>query len=160
MRHFLLICLFFSGTCSLQAQYLTVSDTTTLRIKITDTQNRPIFGVYVINKNKSFLITSSDIDGECIIHNRLLHPNDSIQFQGMGYKLVTYTPAALQKIDRIQLEELSYQLEETIVQSISTEELLNKVSAKLKKLPRSTLPYCNFYGNAQYEKLRTTGIRL
>jgi len=153
MRHFLLICLFFSGTCSLQAQYLTVSDTTTLRIKITDTQNRPIFGVYVINKNKSFLITSSDIDGECIIHNRLLHPNDSIQFQGMGYKLVTYTPAALQKIDRIQLEELSYQLEETIVQSISTEELLNKVSAKLKKLPRSTLPYCNFYGNAQYEKI-------
>lgn len=135
------------------AQKQEQTDTTILHLKITDQKDRPIFGVYVVNKNKSHLITSSDIDGECTIHGYLLPSSDSVQFQGMGYKVVTYASKELKKIKHIQLEELRYQLEETTVTSLSTEELLEKVTAQLKKMPRNSPPFCNFYGKAQYEKI-------
>lgn len=143
----------FLLTVLLTAAQTTNSDTTTLRIKITDQENRPVFGVYVVDKNKSFLITSSDIDGECIIHPHLLSTTDSLLFQGMGYKTVSYPFSELKYLRRVRLEELTYELEETVVQSISTEQLLEHVTAQLKKLPRNTPPYCNYYGKAQYEKI-------
>lgn len=149
----LLLCLCLSVLLS--AARPAESDTTVIRIQITDSKDRPVFGVYVVDKNKSFLITSSDIDGECIIHPQLLIPGDSVIFQGMGYKTVTYPVYALQSLHQIRLEELNYELEETVVQSISTEQLLEKVTAQLKKLPRNTSPYCNYYGKAQYEKITT-----
>lgn len=130
-------------------------DTTAIRIKIIDKEKNPVFGVYVIDKNKSYLLTTSDIDGECQIHPRLVGLQDSIQFQGIGYQTVSYTLQQLKKIPLLVLEELSYDLNETVIKGFSTKQLLEKASAKLKKLPRNTPPYCNYYGQAQYEKITT-----
>lgn len=153
MKYCLLIVFFYLIAASVDAQKQEQTDTTVLHLKITDQKDRPVFGVYVVNKNKSHLITSSDIDGECTIHSYLLSPSDSVQFQGMGYKVVTYAAKELKKIKHIRLEELRYELEETTVTSLSTEELLEKVAAQLKKMPRNSPPFCNFYGKAQYEKI-------
>lgn len=150
---YLLILCFWSILFSAQAQHSKTTVPETLRLKVVDTHADPLFGVYVVNKNKSYLLTTTDIDGECILHTHLIAPFDSIQFQGMGYKTESYTLNDLKNSRQIILESLHYELEETVIQGISTEELLDKVSSKLKKLPRSTPPYCNFYGKAQYEKI-------
>lgn len=149
---FLLLCL-WNLLFSVQAQLSKTTIPEILQLKVTDTRSHPLFGVYVVNKNKSYLLTTTDIDGECILHTSLIALSDSIQFQGMGYKTETYTLADLQQMGKIVLESLHYELEETVIQGISTEELLEKVSSKLKKLSRNTPPYCHFYGKAQYEKI-------
>lgn len=138
---------------TVRAQTTVIPDSTVLQLKITDKDHNPVFGVYVVNKEKSYLITSTDIDGECRIHPHLFRLEDSIQFQGIGYKTVTYTLNQLLHLSSLQLEELSYELEETIIRGLSTESLLSIATEKLKKLPRGTPPLCNYYGKAQYEKI-------
>lgn len=135
----------------LQAQH--AADTTTFKLKIIDSQSNPVFGVYVVHKAKSWLITTTDMDGECEFRPGWFSPGDSLQFQGMGYKVKTYSIEDLLHIKEIQLEELNFLLDETTVRSISMEELLNKAIAQIGKPLRSQVPLCRFYGRSQYEKI-------
>lgn len=125
----------------------------TIRIKITDKLDRPVFGVYVAIKNKNRLLTNSDIDGECTIHKTSVEHHDSIVFQGIGYKTQTIAWHQLHDGTVVRMEGLEFELEESRVYAITTHDLLNKAMNRLKKLPRKTLPQANFYGKAQYEKI-------
>ena len=155
VRYLLLCCLWCYGfSTSLHAQ--TNSGQITQKLHITDTRSNPIFGVYVIHKAQSWLITTTDIDGECEFRTDWFSPEDTIQFQGMGYKVITYTIAELKHLRKIQLEDLNFLLDETIVTSISMEELLNKAMNQMSKPIRNQVPLCRFYGRSQYEKLRNT----
>ena len=152
VRYLLLCCLWCYGfSTSLHAQ--TNSGQITQKLHITDTRSNPIFGVYVIHKAQSWLITTTDIDGECEFRTDWFSPEDTIQFQGMGYKVITYTIAELKHLRKIQLEDLNFLLDETIVTSISMEELLNKAMNQMSKPIRNQVPLCRFYGRSQYEKI-------
>lgn len=129
------------------------NDTTALRIKLIDKQSQPIFGVYVVDKKNNHLLTTSDIDGECLLHPQLLHRNDSLLFQGMGYKVISKTLADLQKNSTIELEELNYELSEVTVRNVPTARLLKDAEMQIIKLPRNSPAICNFTGKSQYEKI-------
>ncbi len=151
-KYLLLCCLCFSGLAlSLRAQ--THSVPSIQKLHITDTRSHSVFGVYVIHKEKSWLITTTDIDGECEFRTDWFAPGDSIQFQGMGYKVATYTVADLKHLREIHLEELNFLLDEMTVSSISMEELLNKAISQINKPIRNQVPLCRFYGRSQYEKI-------
>lgn len=152
MPRYALICYlcFYWLIPSLQAQH---TDTTTIRLRITDTRSKPVFGVYVIHKAKSWLLTTTDIDGECEFRPGGFSPNDTLQFQGMGYKVKSYCMADLKNMREITLEELSFLLDETTVTSISMEDLLRKAIAQIGKPLRNQVPICRFYGRSQYEKI-------
>lgn len=124
-----------------------------IRIKITDTQKEAVFGVYVIYKAKSTLLTTSDIDGECAIYSSQFQPTDTIQFQGMGYETVTRSMHDLVQSPTVRLKELKYDLQEAVVQGLSTEELLKIASSKLQKNKGRRIPVCNYYAPARYEKI-------
>jgi hypothetical protein len=138
----------------------TPRDTTVTTITVVDDRDQPLFGVYVIHKNLSRLLTTTDLDGECLLYPGELRPDDTIQFQGIGYKLQTLAWEQLRHAPRVVMQELSYLLDETVVLSsgrkstrLDPGELLERAVAKLDKLPRSTPPYCNFHGEALYEKI-------
>ena len=57
-----------------------------IRLKVINPKGEPQFGVYVVNPRNHYLLTSTDIEGECVIKTYKLHPSDSLQFQGMGWK--------------------------------------------------------------------------
>lgn len=152
LKYFLLCYLWFYGFApSIHAQ--TDSYGTTQKLHITDTRSNPVFGVYVIHKAQSWLITTTDIDGECEFRTDWFSPTDTIQFQGMGYKVITYTVADLKHLREIQLEELNFLLDEATVTSISMEELLNKAMSQVGKPIRNQVPVCRSYGRSQYEKI-------
>lgn len=128
-------------------------DTAALLLKITDSRNEPVFGVYVINKNRNLLITSTDIDGECRIHRQLFPDTDSIQFQGMGYKADTYRLRDLYRLRHITLEELNFELNELVVTGIPAGNILEKAALLLQKKYNGRTPVCRKYGKSQYEKI-------
>lgn len=151
-RYFLLCCLCFYGFIpSLQAQMN--PDASLRKLRITDSRSNPVFGVYVIHKAKSWLITATDMDGECEFRTDWFSPKDTIQFQGMGYKVVAHTVSELQHLRTIRLEELNFLLEEATVTSISMEELLDKAVSRMGKPIHDQVPLCRFYGRSQYEKI-------
>lgn len=151
-RYFLLCWLWFYGFApALQAQ--TTPDSAPRKLRIKDTRSNPVFGVYVIHKAKSWLITTTDIDGECEFRTDWFSPQDTIQFQGMGYKIAAHTVADLGHLREIRLEELNFLLEETTVTSISMEELLNKAVSQISRPIRDQAPLCRSYGRSQYEKI-------
>lgn len=145
---FLLTCL--SGIHS-QAGIPTEPDP--LRVRITDTRHEPIFGVYVIHKTHSFLLTSTDIDGECFLHTEALSLSDSIQFQGMGYEVITQCLKDLKNNSQIVLKELSYDLEEVNIRAVNTDKILAEAAGWLKKSNIGGTPLCRYQGKAQYEKI-------
>lgn len=124
-----------------------------IRIKITDSKKEAVFGVYVVYKAKSILLTTSDIDGECTIDYSRFQPADTIQFQGMGYETVTYSIHDLLLSPAIKLKELKYDLQEAVIRGISTEELLRIASSKLQKSRGRRIPICQYYAPARYEKI-------
>lgn len=88
----------------------------------------------MVNPRNHYLLTSTDIEGECVIKTYKLHPSDSLQFQGMGYQTVKYSMNDLLRMKRLVLVPLAYELEETNVEKgISMKELLKRASSKLKK---------------------------
>ncbi len=153
MYRYIFCCCFFIFFFLNSIQARQFSDTLRICIRITDLKQQPIFGVYAIHQTKNYLIGTSDIDGECFIHPALFSLKDSIQFQGMGYKVKTYCLNDLLHLKEIRLEELSFELEETVVKSIAMEELLKKASEQLKKINANQLPLCRRYGESQYEKI-------
>lgn len=153
MLKYLLLCSFYICLFIPQTKAQLLQDTTTCKIRITDNQSNPVFGVYVIYKAKSWLITTTDIDGECEFRPGWFSPADSLQFQGMGYKVATYSVRDLKHIRHIRLEELSFMLEEATISGISTQELLKEAMAHLGKPIRNQVPLCRIYGKSQYEKI-------
>lgn len=144
----LLLCLFLASWGQTQgdggeAHYL----------KITDQQSTPVIGVYLVHRPNHRLLTTSDVDGECVLFPSSFSPGDSILFQGIGYISRTISWNDLRQMTEITLQPLAFELGESVVYAITTKELLEKAMGKLKKLPRHTLPYCNFEGKAQYEKI-------
>ena len=124
-----------------------------LRIKITDSKKEPVFGVYVVYKAKSILLTTSDIDGECTIDYSRFQPTDSLQFQGMGYETETHSIHDLILSPVVKLKELKYDLQEAVIRGISTAELLKIASSKLQKSKARRIPLCYYYAPARYEKI-------
>ncbi|MBD9179617.1 MAG: hypothetical protein EGP82_10675 [Odoribacter splanchnicus] len=124
-----------------------------LRIKITDSKKEPVFGVYVVYKAKSILLTTSDIDGECTINYSRFQPTDSLQFQGMGYETETHSIRDLILSPVVKLKELKYDLQEAVIRGISTAELLKIASSKLQKSKARRIPLCYYYAPARYEKI-------
>ena len=125
-----------------------------IRLKVINPKGEPQFGVYVVNPRNHYLLTSTDIEGECVIKTYKLHPSDSLQFQGMGYQTVKYSVNDLLRMKRLVLVPLAYELEETSVEKgISMKELLKRASSKLKKQAPGLEPICKYFGKALYEKI-------
>lgn len=144
-----LILLLSGGISEVKAE----TENHTLRIKITDSKKESVFGVYVVYKAKSILLTTADIDGECMIDYSRFQLTDSIQFQGMGFETVTRTIRDLILSPTIRLKELKYNLQEAVVRGLTTQELLRTVSAKLQKSKGRRIPLCYYYAPACYEKI-------
>ena len=107
----------------------------------------------MVNPRNHYLLTSTDIEGECVIKTYKLHPSDSLQFQGMGYQTVKYSVNDLLRMKHLVLVPLAYELEETNVEKgISMKELLKRASSKLKKQAPGLEPICKYFGKALYEK--------
>ena len=129
-------------------------DAQEIRLKVINPKGEPQFGVYVVNPRNHYLLTSTDIEGECVIKTYKLHPSDSLQFQGMGYQTVKYSMNDLLRMKRLVLVPLAYELEETNVEKgISMKELLKRASSKLKKQAPGLEPICKYFGKALYEKI-------
>lgn len=124
-----------------------------LRIKVTDEQKHPIFGVYVAQLQKAILLTTSDMNGECLLNDLMLHNSDTLQFQGLGYAARKITVASLRHSPIVCLKELKYDLNEAQVQNINPKHLLKSVCEKLKKQKVAKIPVCRYFGPAQYEKI-------
>lgn len=124
-----------------------------IHIKLIDKQKQPVFGVYIVQQKQNLLLTTSDIDGECVINKSTLQPTDSLRFQGIGYETTTHCLRDLKDSVIITLPELKYDLQEVQIQGISTEELLKIASSKLSKNKTRRIPLCYYYGPAQYEKI-------
>lgn len=122
-------------------------------IRVIDGRGQPVFGVYVINPKRNTLVTTSDLDGECSMHLQLFSPKDTLLFQGMGFTVERYSVQDLYQIQEITLHSLLIELEETTVRAVPVEEILKNAATQLQKFPRSTPPFCQFYGSAQYEKI-------
>ncbi|MDR1273501.1 MAG: hypothetical protein LBK12_03030 [Odoribacteraceae bacterium] len=157
-RAFLLLLLAWAGTGA--AAGAAPRDSTTWRVTITDGAGRPLLGVYVIHKRLARLLTTSDLDGECRLHAGALLPADTLLLQAIGYKTRADAWANLRDSSRVVMEELWFELPGVTVTSgargssrLAPGELLDIAAAKLKKLSRRTLPYCNYQGRARYEKI-------
>ena len=68
-----------------------------IKIRITDENQKPIFGVYFILKKQFTLLATSDMEGEGTFPVNSLQPSDTIVFQGIGYATVQYS---LQELKR------------------------------------------------------------
>lgn len=143
----LLLCL------TLNAKSDNPPDKEPIHIKIYDKHENPIFGVYIINKTHGYLITTTDIDGECQIYLQIVNSDDSIQFQGMEYETITHAISDLKNIGKITLKELKFELPEAVAKGISIENLLKKAAGKLKKEKKRKTPIYSWQGTALYEKI-------
>lgn len=140
---------------SLAMLFVNSLDAQNIHLRVVNTQGEPQFGVYVINQKNHYLLTTTDIDGECIIKTDKLESTDSLLFQGMEYQTLTYQLKDLLSIHQVVLTNLKYELAETIVQGITMKELFKKTTSKLKKGTPDIIPLCKAYGNARYEKITT-----
>lgn len=68
-----------------------------IKIRITDENQKPIFGVYFILKKQFTLLATSDMEGEGTFPVNSLQPSDTIVFQGIGYATVQYSLQELKK---------------------------------------------------------------
>ena len=133
--------------------YAAAEEEKTLRVKITDEKQQPVFGVYVVHPQEAMLLATSDMDGECMLRMTLLEQIDTLQFQGMGYISQRISVSDLRQHPVVCLKELKYELSEVSVRAIPTERILKTAMERLKKMKASRIPLCRYYGPAQYEKI-------
>lgn len=109
----------------------------------------------MVNPRNHYLLTSTDIEGECVIKTYKLHPSDSLQFQGMGYQTVKYSMNDLLRMKRLVLDSPGIRTgrDERGKRGISMKELLKRASSKLKKQAPGLEPICKYFGKALYEKI-------
>ncbi|MDR2413614.1 MAG: hypothetical protein LBD64_01340 [Odoribacteraceae bacterium] len=131
-----------------------------VRVTVVDASTRPLLGVHVIHKRSSRLLTTTSIDGYCFLNASALQAGDSIQFQCIGFRTGIRAIDDVAREPLVVMEEIAYELPGVVVRSsparsrlLPPGELLERAARKLGKLPRSTLPYCNFFGSARYEKI-------
>ena len=124
-----------------------------IKIRITDENQKPIFGVYFILKKQFTLLATSDMEGEGTFPVNSLQPSDTIVFQGIGYATVQYSLQELKRHPAFTMQELQYNLQEATATGISPKEILKKAIEKLQKIKAGRLPVCRYYGPAQYEKI-------
>lgn len=124
-----------------------------IKIRITDENQKPIFGVYFILKKQFTLLATSDMEGEGTFPVNSLQPSDTIVFQGIGYATVQYSLQELKRHPAFTMQELQYNLQEATATGISPKEILKKAIEKLQKIKARRLPVCRYYGPAQYEKI-------
>ena len=105
-----------------------------IKIRITDENQKPIFGVYFILKKQFTLLATSDMEG-------------------IGYATVQYSLQELKRHPAFTMQELQYNLQEATATGISPKEILKKAIEKLQKIKAGRLPVCRYYGPAQYEKI-------
>lgn len=124
-----------------------------LRLRILTPDSEPIPGVYIINQQQSYLITSSDVDGECSIYTTDLNRTDSIQFQGMGYQTATFCLQDLLHIKHITLQELRFNIEAIQVTILNTDRLLADAMSHLQPINENGKAKYRFHGKSLYEKI-------
>lgn len=149
----LLICLLAFIPACLSGQGVADPPAGTIRFRVVDHRAEPVFGVYVYLHRHEKLLTTSDIDGECTLSTASFSPTDTIGLLSVGFHTRTFSGKELAGLQEIRLEPLSFELDEARVTAIPVKDLLAKAMEHLKKLPRRTPPYPNFYGKAQYEKI-------
>ena len=77
-----------------------------IKIRITDENQKPIFGVYFILKKQFTLLATSDMEGEGTFPVNSLQPSDTIVFQGIGYATVQYSLQELKGHPAFTMQEL------------------------------------------------------
>ena len=121
-------------------------------VQIKNSKGEGLPGVYMVNKTRTYLITSSDEEGRCYFDARALAPTDSIQFASLGFEEVMITARELEKRSEIFLSEKTYDLQEVAVSDIRPETLLKKAAALMKK-PKGKNHHYQYYGKGQYMKI-------
>ncbi len=121
-------------------------------VQIKNSKGEGVSGVYMVNKTRTYLITSSDEEGRCYFDAGALAPTDSIQFASLGFEEVMITARELEKRSEIFLSEKTYDLQEVAVSDIRPETLLKKAAALMKK-PKGKNHHYQYYGKGQYMKI-------
>ncbi|WP_059026228.1 hypothetical protein [Gabonibacter massiliensis] len=135
--------------CVLHAESLPDS----LRVQVTNTSSEPLFGVYVVNPNRHYLVTTTDEKGYCCFSTGDISLQDSIRFSYLGYKDSIVAVRDLVSMERLALSMKMEFLQEVNVVGIKSADLLEKVMKELQ--PVSPQNNMNFYGKAQYAKITT-----
>jgi hypothetical protein len=133
---------------------------TIVQLTVVDASDQPLFGVHVIHKQRARLLATTDLDGHCLLNASALQPGDSILFQSVGFQPLARAGGDLARDAHAIMSESVHELEEVVVRAgaarrtlLPPADLLARAEKKLKKLPRSTPPYCHFFGEARYEKI-------
>lgn len=132
--------------CVLHAESLPDS----LRVQVTNTSSEPLFGVYVVNPNRHYLVTTTDEKGYCCFSTGDISWQDSIQFSYLGYKDSIVAVRDLVSMERLALSMKMEFLQEVNVVGIKSADLLEKVMKELQ--PVSPQNNMNFYGKASTRK--------
>ncbi len=151
----IILCFWFCFFCS-TIHAAPAPDKEPVYIKIVDQYSQPIAGVYVIHQAKNHLITTTDVYGDCSIHLEQFPEHDSIQFQGIGYVTTTCCIADLYSVREIKLSELYFELPESIIKGITTQELLAKASAN----PKALFLFAGILEKRNMKRSRSAGIQL
>lgn len=104
-----------------------------IKIRITDENQKPIFGVYFILKKQFTLLATSDMEGEGTFPVNSLQPSDTIVFQGIGYATVQYSLQELKRHPAFTMQELQYNLQEATATGHISERNLKESHRKITK---------------------------
>ena len=130
-----------------------------IKIRITDENQKPIFGVYFILKKQFTLLATSDMEGEGTFPVNSLQPSDTIVFQGIGYATVQYSLQELKRHPAFTMQELQYNLQEATATGISPKEILKKAIEKLQKIKAGRLPFAVITDRHNMKRSPSAGIR-
>lgn len=104
-----------------------------IKIRITDENQKPIFGVYFILKKQFNTFSYFRYGRGRNFPVNSLQPSDTIVFQGIGYATVQYSLQELKRHPAFTMQELQYNLQEATATGISPKEILKKAIEKYKK---------------------------
>ena len=139
------------------ALLLAIAPVDTSRLTVVDTTGQPIPGIHVIHHARERLLTATNLRGQCVIDATALRDDDTLRLQGIGYRTLFLPWPTVSANPRVTLHETTYTLDETtiiaVARSSPLERLLERAADKIQRLPRSTPPYCNYHGEARYEKI-------
>jgi len=124
----------------------------TLNIQLLSDKQKALAEAYVVNKNKHYLITTTDKNGWCQIPLFPTFAKDTIEFAYLGFHTQRIALKDLKNNDKITLQTEQKLLEPVVIEGFDPMSLLKKVSKDLQPIDQKYK--INFYGKAQYEKLK------
>ena len=124
----------------------------TLNIQLLSDKQKALAEAYVVNKNKHYLITTTDKNGWCQIPLFPTFAKDTIEFAYLGFHTQRIALKDLKNNDKITLQTEQKLLEAVTIEGFDPMSLLEKVSKDLQ--PIAQKHKINFHGKAQYEKLK------